>query len=134
MNVIVCVDDGMGMTFNNRRQSRDVRACLDMLELSGGDLIIAPYSEKLFRELGGYKLSLNPLDTAGGGEYVFIEDRGLSEHLHKIERLVIYHWNRAYPSDKKLDTPPTQHGFRLVDSYEFEGKSHPRITREIYER
>ena len=134
MNVIVCVDDGMGMMFNNRRQSRDVRACEDMLTLAGYDLIITPYSEKLFRELGGYRLSINPMDTAKSGEYVFIEDRGLIEHVEKIEQLVIYHWNRAYPSDKKLDTPPDKHGFKLVDTYEFEGKSHPRITREIYER
>ncbi len=134
MNVIVCVDDSMGMMFNNRRQSRDVRACEDMLALAGGDLIITPYSEKLFRDLGGYRLSINPLATAGKGEYVLIEDRGLAQHVDGIERLVIYHWNRSYPSDKKLDTPPAQYGFKLIDTYEFEGKSHPKITREIYER
>lgn len=134
MNVIVCVDNELGTMFNHRRQSRDVKVCEDMLKLSGGNLIIAPYSEKLFAELGGYTVSEDPLRAAGEGEYVLIEDRGLLEYVDKIEKLILYHWNRDYPSDKKLDTPPTQHSFRLVDSYEFEGKSHEKITREIYER
>jgi hypothetical protein len=134
MNVIVCVDNELGMMFNNRRQSRDIKACEDMLKLSGGNLVIAPYSEKLFTELSGYRIVDDPLGEAVSGEYVLIEDRGLLEYVNKIEKIVLYHWNRDYPSDKKLDTPPTQHGFHLVDSYEFEGRSHEKITREIYER
>ena len=133
MNVIVCVDDHMGMMFNKRRQSRDIKACEDMLALAGGRLVIAPYSEKLFCELSGYTVSDDPL-SAERGEYVFIEDRALLPVVEKIEKMIVYHWNRSYPTDKKLDTPPTEHGFKLVSTYEFAGKSHDKITREIYSR
>ena len=133
MNVIVCVDNELGMMFNNRRQSRDIRACEDMLRLSGGNLVIAPYSAKLFAELEGYRISDDPLGEAMCGEYVLIEDRGLLRHVDKIEKIVLYHWNRDYPSDKKLDIDLSK-GWILSSTEDFAGNSHEKITMEIYIR
>ncbi len=50
MNIIVCVDDGMGMAFNSRRQSKDsvlrARIALNMAEKR---LLMNDYSAKQFK-------------------------------------------------------------------------------------
>ena len=51
-----------------------------------------------------------------------------------ISRLIIYNWNRRYPFDRQLDISPAKMGFKLVSVTEFEGSSHEKITKEIYER
>ena len=51
MKIIVCVDDNNGMMFNKRRQSRDRVLIQDIIaNLDGSNLLIAPYSEKLFED------------------------------------------------------------------------------------
>ena len=49
-----------------------------------------------------------------------------------IGTLVIYRWNELYPSDVKFDLDVVAAGFKLVESYDFKGSSHDRITKEIY--
>ncbi len=51
-----------------------------------------------------------------------------------MEGLVLYRWNRRYPADVYLDIRPEPPGWRLVSREEFSGSSHPRITKEVYQR
>ena len=71
---------------------------------------------------------------AGKGGFAFIETPPLAPYKAKIDTLVIYKWNRHYPSDKKLDIAPRDMGMRLVKTYDFVGSSHEKITKEVYER
>ena len=48
MKVFVCVDDGFGMAFNGRRQSRDSAVVEDILATCGGKPRMDERSEKLF--------------------------------------------------------------------------------------
>ena len=50
MRLIVCVDDGMGMMFNKRRQSKDARVREDMLAMlpEGKKLFVTPYTARQF--------------------------------------------------------------------------------------
>ena len=49
MQVIVCVDDGMGMLFNHRRQSRDRVLIQRILEITKGkQIFMNTYSAELF--------------------------------------------------------------------------------------
>ena len=50
MNVMVCVDDKMGMMFHNRRQSKDRVVREDMLALMTNQLWVSPYTAKQFEE------------------------------------------------------------------------------------
>ena len=51
MNVLVCVDDHMGMVFNKRRQSRDGAILQKIQELAGENKIwIHEFSKNLFGE------------------------------------------------------------------------------------
>ena len=134
MTVFVCIDDRGGMLFNKRRQSRDSRVIEDVIRTAeDGVLYISDFSEILFEESDASVISVpEPLESAGKESFVFIENRHLGEHLDRIDRLIIYKWNRKYPSDFSLDVDPTAAGFKKKSTREFVGTSHEKITREDY--
>ena len=51
-----------------------------------------------------------------------------------MDTLVIYRWNRTYPFDTRMEFVPSENGFALEETLDFEGSSHPKITREIWKR
>jgi hypothetical protein len=133
MILAVCIDDQGGMAFNRRRQSRDRAQQEDLLKLCGGVLRIAPYSALLFDWAPEQVLvSEDFLTQTKTGEYCFVEDRSPASVADRVEAVVLYRWNRSYPSDLKFDLDLS--AFRLVETIEFSGTSHETITREIYQR
>lgn len=133
MKVIVCIDDEGGMLFNGRRQSRDPAVVEDIIsETQENRLLISPFSEKLFLEKKGVKICKNPLARAKKEDFCFIEELPLLPYVDDIDTLIIYKWNRLYPSDKFFDISLTDCGFKLCEASEFEGVSHEKITKEIY--
>ncbi len=135
MTVIVCVDDKGGMMFGGRRQSRDRYLIADVVKGLDGALYIAEYSRLLFADSGvAFNADDDLLDNAGQGDICFVEDRELLPYLSKIERLIIYRWNRSYPRDLLLDIEPNKCGFALEHTEELAGYSHEKITKEIYTR
>ena len=134
MRVIVCVDELGGMMFNHRRQSRDRTVTEDVIaSLGDGALYLAPYSEKLFADTGvSYTVDDRFLALAKKGDTCFVEDRHLAEWVDRIDELILYHWNRRYPSDLRLDLSVSELGFRLRESREWQGTSHEKITKEVY--
>ena len=134
MTVFVCIDDRGGMLFNKRRQSRDSKVIEDVARTVGeGLLYISDFSEVLFAESDASVISVpDPLDSAGDGSFVFVENLHLGEYVDKIDRLIIYKWNRKYPCDFELDLTPTEAGFKKKSTREFKGTSHDKITREDY--
>lgn len=132
MIVILCLDDKNGMMFNNRRQSKDKVVVQDILKLvDGKKLFINSYSESLFQDLeSNLIIDDNFLNNATKEDYCFVEDNNLKDFLEKIEKIIVYKWNRIYPSDLKLEIPIQD--WNLIDSFEFAGNSHNKITREVY--
>ena len=136
MTVIVCTDERGGMLFMKRRVSKDRELTRDVIETVGdGILYISDFSESLFTESDISVMCVSdPLESAGEDDFVFIENTSLAESVDKINRLIIYNWNRKYPFDFSLDINPKEHGFSLVESCEFKGYSHDKITKEIYQK
>ena len=136
MKVVVCVDDAGGMAFNRRRQSRDRVLCEDIIKNEiEGRFLIAPYSIPLFENYGiPIAASADFLSLANSSDTCFVEDCLLRTRLDKIDKLVIYRWNRRYPADLYLDIFPDRDGFRLIEQTEFTGSSHEKITKEIFEK
>ena len=131
MKVIICVDDGGGLMFNNRRQSRDRAVIEDILKLTDGkNLYVNQYSAKLFDGAANICVSANPMKAAQSGDYCFVENISAAEYSDKIEEAIVYNWNRMYPSDFKADFDYKK--MTLKDSVDFEGSSHSKITREVY--
>lgn len=132
MIVILCLDDKKGMMFNNRRQSKDKFVIQDILKLvDGKKLFISSYSESLFQGLES-KLIIddNFLNNAVEEDYCFVENNNLKDFSEKIEKIIVYKWNRIYPSDLKLEI--TIQDWNLIGRFEFVGNSHDKITREVY--
>lgn len=133
LKVILCLDDRGGMTFNKRRQSRDRVVTEDIIKsASGGRLVIAPFSEKLFPEGTALTVLDNPLREALSDDSVFLEYGGLSGYENRVTGIIIYRWNKLYPSDTKIDILPEELGLKRVSTEEFAGYSHEKITKETY--
>ena len=127
MTLYICLDDRNGLRFNKRRQSRDAAVLEDIRSRLTGPLLIDSFSEKLIREAEiPYVL---PPQT---GEALFWENIPTEEILESCEEVVIYRWNRHYPADTRWDPDLEARGFALAETVEFPGKSHEKITREVY--
>lgn len=127
MTLYLCLDDRNGLQFNHRRQSRDSALLEDLRSRLTGKLLIDPFSEKLIREAEiPYVL---PPETAAD---CFLEDVPSEELLAQTNKIVIYRWNRLYPSDVKWEPDLAALGFVLEETTDFPGTSHEKITREVY--
>ena len=135
MIVLLCVDKRNGMAFHQRRQSLERAVRADILRMAQGQPIrMTPYSARQFTEAEAVlQVSEEPLREAGEGELCFVEFPPLAPSLDRIERLVLYRWDRVYPADQRLDLALDQ-AFHLSSSLDFAGHSHETITKEVYER
>lgn len=135
ITVAITVDDKMGLAFNKRRQSRDKRIIEDLCTKTEKDIYISVYSAPLFEEFSDrIKVVSDPLAECPDDGFCFVEMRELGAYTDDISTLVLYHWNRLYPSDKKLDIEIVKEGFKMVAQYEFVGNSHDIITKGIYNK
>lgn len=122
------------MLFNRRRVSRDKAQQEDLLALCGDRrLWIGPYSAPLFAWAAERVTADGDfLEKAGPGEVCFVEDCSLALAADRVEAVVLYRWNRAYPADVRFDLDLS--GFQMTERVEFPGTSHEKITRELYRR
>ncbi len=135
ITAVICLDDGLGMAFFGKRQSRDRLLIAELAEWSKGKrLWIQPVSAPLFEGQREVLESEAPLDSCGDGEICFLETLSPEPYLHRISRLVIYRWNRLYPSDLRFEKDPAALGFHLTERTEFQGSSHEKITKEVFEK
>ncbi len=135
MILIVCVDDGMGMAFNRRRQSRDRILTERILDITKNSVLWTdPYSEKLFAEStsNNRRTAGDCLEKAGPGEFCFAETRDPLPYADRIEQIILFRWNRSYPSSLKFCIPLD--GWKMRETRDFAGYSHEKITEEVYTR
>lgn len=132
MELVLCLDNNKGMLFNNRRQSRDSKVLEDIKNNLKGNLTIFPFSEKL---ISGAEIPYEIMsDTVSENTVLFVEDRGIKEFLDSTNKITVYFWNRDYPADLTLDIDFAEEGFKSVSVCEFEGSSHEKITKEVFEK
>ena len=93
------------------------------------------YSARQFEEadLTGVLVSEAFLTEGAEGEYCFVENEALLPYEGKIERLIVFRWNRTYPADLHLDLK-LDSIWKLTGREEFSGYSHDVITMEVYGR
>ena len=137
MQIIAVIDDGGGMMFNHRRQSQDRVLRARILELTARSrLWMNAYSRKQFAETDAERITVdeNFLEKAADGDFCFVEDAPVTPVLNRVERVILFHWNRAYPSDTRLDVDLSAPAWTLVETEEFPGSSHEKITKEVFDR
>lgn len=147
MIVLLCIDDNNGMLFHCRRQSRDRALTEHILNLTETTkLWISPYSLSLFSEgdssglfvettktsSGRFLVDEQYLLKAGPGDYCFVEDKEIAGFTDRIEKVILFKWNRVYPADTFLSLDLSL--WRLTETEDFAGYSHEKITKEIYQR
>lgn len=145
MILVVCVDDGMGMMFNKRRQSKDAYVRKDMLAMVPEDkkLFVTPYTAKQFLPEEQERLGVLAEDALVGtaleqdvlpeaGDFFFAEDTEINGLEEETEQVVLYRWMRAYPSDVKFTFDLS--GYEMVSCEDFVGNSHPEMKKEIYRK
>ena len=133
MIAIICLDEQNGMAFNHRRQSKDQLIIKDILEESKDQVLyMNDYSYGMFKEMGAshIKVSETFLEEAKAGEFCFIENSGLLPYIQKIEKVMVYKWNRRYPTDIYLDIHLEE--WEKIETKDFAGFSHECITKETY--
>lgn len=135
MRLILCVDDQGGLTFHHRRQSQDRAVRADILQMCGDTkLWVTAYTAQQFdAEQRAYLMIVkNGFEDTALEDFAFLEDAEPESYMHEADQIILYHWNRRYPADRKVTLPLT--GWNCKERTEFPGYSHEKITKEVYTR
>lgn len=68
------------------------------------------------------------------GTIAFLENIPAAPYEDRIEKIILFWWNRKYPSDTWFDIDLEGGGWKLSETREFSGSSHEKITEEVYVR
>ena len=130
MVLIVCLDLNNGIYFNNRRQSRDREVIKDIAFITkNNNLIMTEYSHKLFEnECENIVITDDFKGEYLENDFCFVENEDVQ--LENIKKIIVYRWDKVYPSDYCLNLE----GYHLTSTLEFKGYSHEKIVKEVYLR
>lgn len=136
MIMCVCIDDERGMSFFGKRVTHDRVQIGRLLEHSKGKRIYtSEYSYALFAPHDPDNVRVTAdFCEAEAEDICFFELEHITEHVSHADAILIYRWNRRYPSDKKFPFHPADKGYRLVSSVDFAGSSHEKITEELWQK
>ena len=130
MVLIVCLDLNNGMYFNNRRQSRDREVIKDIAFITkNNNLIMTEYSHKLFEnECENIVITDDFEGQYLKNDFCFVENEDVQ--LENIKKIIVYRWDKVYPSDYCLNLE----GYHITSTLEIKGYSHEKIVKEVYLR
>ena len=139
MILITVVDNNMGLLFNNRRLSKDEELKKMIYFITNHRrLAMCFYSLDQFNDdslqLFTPEISITNVEPSEWTpcDFYFNEIYPLKEGEKFIDKIILFKWNRDYPSDTKLEIDLSL--YNLIKSSCFSGKSHNKITIELYER
>lgn len=131
MQVIITVETRNGMLFNHRRVSRDQKVSERILAYcKEKKLWMNEYSAKLFENNPQICVSETFLEQKDA--ICFVEDQDVTPYLPEIDTIILFHWNRDYPADFFFTVDLSE--WNRIHQEEFAGKSHEKITMEVYKK
>ena len=140
MTCVICLENRGGVMFNHRRVSRDAVVTDRILKLATehGPLNITPYTLRLLPQENIPSRVVHICDhpAAEGEGTCWLEDTVGELRPDAADRLILFRWNRTYPADTLFDQKAFFSGgnWELESQEEFPGKSHKKITMEVYHR
>ena len=134
MKLVVCVDARGGMAFYGRRVSSDRIVCDRILDYCKTNLWIEPYSRTLFSAEHELRIADDFLEQADQSEWCFLEIKDPEPWICHADEIVLFCWNRIYPSDLKFPLLKLQTDWVKSYTEDFAGNSHERVTMEVYKR
>lgn len=133
MKLIFCLAKDKSMMLFGKRQSKDAKLVEWIVNHIGdAKLWVSNYSAKQFEGVSNIVIDDDYTNKAAEADYCFIEDKDYS--TEGVSEIIICKWNRDYPGDKFFDIDLKANAFKKVDSIDIAGKSHEKITIEIYKR
>lgn len=131
MQVIITVENRNGMLFNHRRVSRDQKVSERILAYCKEmKLWMNAYSAKLFENNPQIRVSETFLEQKDA--ICFVEDQDVTPYLPEVDTIILFHWNRDYPADFFFTVDLSE--WNRIHQEEFAGKSHEKITMEVYKK
>ena len=131
MQVIITVENRNGMLFNHRRVSRDQKISERILAYCKEKrLWMNAYSAKLFENNPQIRVSETFLEQKDA--ICFVVDQDVTPYLPEIDTIILFHWNRDYPADFFFTVDLSE--WNRIHQEEFAGKSHEKITMEVYKK
>lgn len=131
MQVIITVENRNGMLFNHRRVSRDQKVSERILAYcKEKKLWMNAYSAKLFENNPQICVSETFLEQKDA--ICFVENQDVTPYLPEIDTIILFHWNRDYPADLFFTVDLSE--WNRIHQEEFAGKSHDKITMEVYKK
>lgn len=130
VSTVFCIGSNGALSFNNRRVSWDREILSDLKEVLKGYKIFVPENRRgdfgdIAERLPIEGVSHDRLKFDG----VFFIEKDIDFWVKASDTMIVYNYNVEYPGDVFLDIPRKA---VLVNSVEFKGNSHDRITRNNY--
>ena len=134
MKVILCLEEKLGYCFLGKRLSQDQNLRQNLKQLLHSEKVyMNAYSYVLYKDYFADALVDEHFLDKAKDHYVVIENVSLSSYQDQIDEYVIYEWNRSYPATLFFSSTWLS-SFELVETMEFSGTSHEKITRRIYRK
>lgn len=138
MILIFTLDDNNGTRMVGKRQSKDRTVADKIIEFANGKPIymsvksVSFFKDLTFLDKETKFIMVDDFNNLPDDAICFAEEVVSDEILNKSEKLVVYRWNRIYPSlsQDRLNL----NGYTKTIIEEFTGYSHDKITVEIYTR
>ena len=135
MILIAAADEGGGLTFHNRRQSQDRILRQHILTITEGKrLWMDAYSARQFAGMDAPQITVAEdfLSRAESGDYCFIERCPSPFPPVLISQVILFRWNRRYPSDAPFPIRLEPPGWVMACTEDFAGYSHRKITKGVW--
>ena len=135
MKVIICVDDRGGVSYHGRRLSQDRLQRIDVIQrFASHGFCMKKETADLYHQIDKRCYQVIPAwkQVLSSDRWWVSEDIEFLQWLDQLEELVIYRWNRLYPSDKKLLLSLPVADWRCILHDSFVGSSHAKIDVEHY--
>lgn len=135
MTLIACVDLNNGILFNHRRLSKDRKLICHILDLIGEKrLWINNYTKEIFDVEKKFNIVVDEeyITKIEAGDACFVENSVPKILEDKIDKIILYNWNRRYPADEHLNID--FNNWMLESEEEIKGSSHEKIIQKIYIR
>lgn len=123
------------MMFNNRRQSKDRILSEHILKIVDNKKIwMNNYSKSAFEGQESLSITVddNFIEKIDKNEYCFVENIDVNTIINKVDKIILYNWNRHYPADRYFNINLEE--WVVESENEFQGSSHEKISEKIYVR
>ena len=136
MILIFTLDDNNATQFCGKRQSTDSEVATHILDFANNAPIYMKEKSKSFFNTAIRSCSqfvfVDNFNDVPEDAVCFIEEVVSDEILNKVDLMLVYRWNRVYPSVVKDRLNLDDYTKHFIES--FKGSSHNQITTELYMR